>query len=724
MILNWLRRGAASSLLAVVACAAPAGLAGTFQFTQEPAAAPQERALSLAPLSANEVRIVWDGHGIPHIAAASDEAGFFGFGWAQMETRPELVLDLYVRARGEAAAINGAAAAQSDVLMLSLGVPERAEAWLAQLRPETRARLTAFVDGMNAWIKANPERIPDRLRPAIPVRDTDPLAHLHQIVHVAFISGEVLEDAAEDFDESPGSNAYAIAPSRSASGHAMLVANPHLPWSDLFTWTELHLAVPSFDIYGVALTGAPFVGIGFTEHGGWTHTVNEYDGIDVYDLVLEDGGYRLDGDVRAFTTKTISFDVRQADGSMEPVTHEVKHSEHGPVLFEDDQSALAVRIAAWDSFGMLDQYFDMAAAQSLAEFEAAQARLQMPFFNTFYANQDGDIYYLHGGRVPARSEGDWAFWRQTVPGDDTDLIWSDYLPYEALPRLTNPDAGFLQNANEPPWYVTWPQVLAPSDYAPFIASTEQPWFRTQHSLRSVLEDTSITFDELVDMKQTNQLEMAVRFKDQIVDAARGGRDADAQAGADILAAWDGSTDADSRGAILFMEWADLAFDAPDETDLFAEGSTADYPFQTPALFQSPDLAAQYLAEAVAVVRARHGDPAVAYGEFVRVRRGDIDLPGSGGEGWLGAYRVAHGRLADDGVRTITHGDSFVAVIEFGERVTAVGNLSYGNTDDPDSPYFGMDLQLFSESQLRPLHYYPSEILAAATTDETLSVSRD
>ncbi len=129
---------------------------------------------------------------------------------------------------------------------------------------------------------------------------------------------------------------------------------------------------------------------------------------------------------------------------------------HGPVFTAQDGVTFALRVAGLDRPGMLHQYFDMVTAKNYEAFTAAMKRLQVPTFNISYADRDGNVEYIFNGIAPKRNSGDVAFWRGLVPGDSSDYLWTDVHPYEDLPRVTNPGAGFVQNSNDPPWFPSWP----------------------------------------------------------------------------------------------------------------------------------------------------------------------------------------------------------------------------------------------------------------------------
>ena len=118
---------------------------------------------------------------------------------------------------------------------------------------------------------------------------------------------------------------------------------------------------------------------------------------------------------------------------------------------------------------MLHQYFDMVTAKNYETFTAAMKRLQVPTFNISYADKDGNVEYIFNGIAPKRKSGDNAFWRGLVPGDSSDYLWTEVHPYEDLPRVTNPPAGYIQNTNDPPWFPSWPTSIKASDYPPYLA---------------------------------------------------------------------------------------------------------------------------------------------------------------------------------------------------------------------------------------------------------------
>ncbi|HEY9872001.1 MAG TPA: penicillin acylase family protein, partial [Candidatus Obscuribacterales bacterium] len=247
--------------------------------------------------------ILWDTYGVPHIYGKDTKGLFRAFGWAQMHSHGDLILRLYGQGRGKAAEYWGKEYVDSDRWVRTMGVPERAQEWYQSQNKDFRSNIDAFAEGINAYAKEHPELIDDAVEAVLPVSGVDILAHYQRVLNFTFVVDPDTVAGITNADKSKGSNGWAIAPSRSASGKAMLLANPHLPWSDLYLWYEAQLIAPGVNAYGATLVGLPVLEIAFNDFLGWTHTVNTHDGWDAYELKLKDNGYLWDGKVKAFETQ-------------------------------------------------------------------------------------------------------------------------------------------------------------------------------------------------------------------------------------------------------------------------------------------------------------------------------------------------------------------------------------------------------------------------------------
>jgi acyl-homoserine-lactone acylase len=413
--------------------------------------------------------ILWDNYGVPHIYANTNKEMYYAFGWAQMNNHANLLLQIYGQARGRAAEYWGADWLVSDKEVLLYDLPAKAKDIYKKQAAEYKSYIDAFVKGINDYANDHPGAIDKEMKVVLPVTGEDVFANIQRTVY-RFLTAS--ERAATETLFQPGSNALAIGPSRSASGHAMLVINPHLPWKPDFTSQfEANLNTPSLHAYGVTMIGMPLLFLAFNDHLGWTHTVNTLDASDRYQLTLQGNGYLLDGATVLFDKNSKLIKVKQGDRTMKEEKMEIKISKHGPVMGEKDNKAWVVRIAGLENDKLFEEYHKMISARNFSEFESALKMMQIPMFNLLYADKDGNIFYLFNGNLPKRPEGNFAYWRGTVDGTRSTLIWNETLSYDELPKVLNPPTGFLQNANEPPWNCTYPPVLDPREVSFLCGAT-------------------------------------------------------------------------------------------------------------------------------------------------------------------------------------------------------------------------------------------------------------
>ncbi len=666
----------------------------------------------------NSTQILWDTYGIPHIYGEDTKSLFYAFGWAQMQSHGNLILRLYGQARGQAAEYWGKDYLDSDRWVQTMGIPDRAQEWYKAQNPTFSNYLDAFVAGINDYAAANADAIADEVKIVLPVTSADVLAHQQRVVNFTFVVNPQSFKNIKQQSQPTGSNGWAIAPSHSESGNALLLANPHLPWSDLFRWYEAQLTAPELDAYGATLVGFPSLAIAFNNNLGWTHTVNTHDGWDAYELQLAEGGYRFDGKILPFETKEKLLKVKQADGSFVLEKLLIKQSLHGPIVTEKDGKATALRVVGTDRPGALEEWWDMVRAQNFAEFETALKRLQIPMFTVIYADRQGQIMHLFNGQVPIRKQGDFKYWSGIIPGDTSATLWTKNHPYSDLPRVLNPPSGWLQNANDPPWTTTFPPAIAPNNYPSYMAPRGPMDLRPQRSARMLLEDPKISFEELITYKHSTFMELADRLLDDLIPAAEQGSEKARQAAA-VLAAWDRKADADSRGAVLFAFWAK----AMDSEKLFAKPWSPDSPLTTPDGLANPAIAVEGLEAAAKKVEATYGALDVPWGDVFRLRSSSVNLPGNGADDSLGVFRAVWFAPGESDRFQAVAGDSYVAAIEFSNPIRAKTLLTYGNASQPNSPHQSDQLELFARKQLRPVWRSLSEIEAHLSSRQILAPAK-
>ncbi len=671
---------------------------------------------SLAQTPSGNNEILWDRYGVPHVYGQDATAVFYGFGWAQARSHADRILRLYGEARGRGAEYWGKEYEETTTWLLLNGVPERARHWHQAQTPSFRALLDAFADGINDYARAHPDSIDPEVRRVLPVSGIDVVAHAHRLMNFIYVAspGRAIGEGDPPDLAEQGSNSWAVMPRKTASGHTLLLQNPHLAWdTDFYIYYEAHLVAPTFEVYGATQIGLPVVRFAFNQRMGIANTVNGMLGATVYRLTLKDGGYLFDGKVRQFGTRPTRYRVRQPDGSTITRQLELRSTVHGPVFERKDGTLVALRVAGLDRPGMLQQYFDMVTAPSFDAYSAALRRLQVPTFNIIYADREGNVDYTFNGISPRRTDGDLAFWQGLVPGDTSRYLWSDIHPLEDLPRVTNPPGGFVQNTNDPPWAVSWPPTLRQQDFPAYMAPRTAMSFRAQSSVQMMAENDNLTLERFRDLKLSTRALMADRVLPELLPPALADSDPEVRAAAQLLAQWDRTFSADSRAALLFEEWARLFAGATfsDQTN-FRDPWSATEPLSTPRGIRDPAAAVAMLRRAIAETRSKFGAVDRTFGDASRFQLDGIDVPGSGGFGNLGAFRViTWSSPGADGRRKPQHGETWVAMIEFSTPVRAWGLMSYGNSRQPGSTHHSDQLGLLARNEFRELWLQRSEIEA-------------
>lgn len=719
--------------------------------------------LMVLPAGAAEIR--WDRHGIPHIYGATIEEAVHGFGYAQMENHAEQLLLNVAAARGRYAEYFGAGPndshIQHDIYIHNVRIPERSRRWLDQGGAAQRRILEAFAAGVNEYARRPGNRISPAMRKVLPVEPADFVSIMQWGMQWVFAANDAywLAEAWKSGNVSlkrrpiHGSNAWAVAPSRTVAGNAVLIGNPHIPWGAssaaiggpndppvpmeaLMQFMQAHLIIgdphkPSINIAGASFIGAPYIAIGFNDVLGWTHTVNDIRPSDLFELQIKDGSYSYGAESRKLQTRTHTLAICNAKGSCEQRKVTLEESVHGPILGRRGDLAVAMRLADVEAPALIDQYWQMAQARDFASFQQAYARLQIPYFNLIYADREGHIAYVSAGRIPHRKGGTFADWAQLLPGDDPSLLSDRILRWEELPKAIDPPGGFVQNSNDSPWTTTFPAVLRAADYPAWIAN-DQMDLRPQGGALFLQSKPRFTVDELQAGIRSTKMMMADRVLPDLLQASERSTDATVTAAAKVLREWDRRSNADSRGAALFERWFEVHSAQLGDKALYREPYDRMRPLVTPMGIADPDAAVASLARAARDLQALRGRFDFQWGDTHRVRLATRDenymsprlvgdFPASGNDFRMSSLHMI-GYLPPDerGVRVAISGETYFQIVEFtptGAKARWV--LTYGNATRPGTAHLTDQIPAFLSGELLSVPRTRAEVEAATVRTETL-----
>jgi len=686
---------------------------------------------------ADRVEIRRDTFGVPHILAEDEEAAGFAFGYAMAEDHAAEIGRRYLQARGEAARYFGSGDLESDLAMARLDNRAAAHRALGQhIGKGFRRWLEGFAAGINHYAVTHKETVPAWMPVVEP---SDPLAYGRMFGVLAALEAPSRllykypapvvaastvpagNQQIEALGHEPGSNALALGGSKTTTGRPILLGNPHLSWSSLY-W-EAHVTVPGrINFYGSTLVGIPVLRAGFNDRLGYVQTNNAPDLEEIYALPLvpgRSGVFLHKGREHRIERRHVAAEVKHADGSLVTEQREYEETALGPVIHRTADRLFVIRSINLEWWRNYEGFFELMHARSLAEFRRTLGRGLTVSSNYTYADVDGNILYVWNARLPRRPDPavDYGL---DVPGDTGHLFWKGIHRPAELPWLLNPPGGYVQNANNPPWWTSLRDRLDPTRYPSYIERGSLS-LRAQVVLEALDATPRFSPDDVRELKFRTRVLAADRLLPDLMAAAqRVTAPAEAlRAGLDTLTEWDRRVSAGSRGAVLFERFLSTYDDHQPER--FAIPWDPLQPMTTPRGLADPDAAVAALERAVVEVRQQYGSERVAWGEVNRFRFGDIDLPGDGSIGQYGLFRVVAFGAATDGRRVAGHvgpnqplagfGDAWVLMVHFTRPIAAWSVLAYGQTANLDSPHSRDQIRLFANHELRPVWFSEDAIAA-------------
>ncbi len=667
--------------------------------------------------------IIRDEWGVPHIFGRRDADAAFGVGFTHAEDDFETIQEVVAATRGQLARYRGAAAAPTDYVVALMGVWDTIDARYARDVPEeVKAMAEAYAAGLNLYASRHPDQT---WRGLAPFRAEDVVAGFilktplfygfDSTLQALFAETRDVEIAGQPADTawllSPtlkqvsGSNAFAVAPARSGDGRTRLLINSHQPMTGPVAWWEAHMASEEgLDIQGGLFPGTPVILHGFNRDLGWANTVSKPDLVDVYRLDLNPENadqYRLDGVWQDFDRRDARLRIRLFGPFALPVTRQIKRSLHGPVI-EAQHGTYAVRYAGMNEVRQLEQYYALNRATDWTSFDQAMTLNALPSINYIYADRSGRIALIHNGQYPDRRPG-WN-WQTDLPGDRSDLIWQSYLPYDAVPKLVDPEAGFIFNANNTPYSATdGPDNLRPQDHPQTMGLETHQTNRALRIMELTDGITPIDRQSLLDIKFDTGLAQASRgaaFLDRVL--AEDWSDApELSAALAQLQAWDRTYEKENRFTAL-----------PALTILrhiTAEFTGDDGP--------PPEAA---FREAVDWLTLHFGRLDPKWGDVNRLVRGSVDLPIGGGPDILRA--IYPGDFGLSGRLEARAGDTWMALVDWAPDGTQTAEVvhQYGAaTLDQDSPHYADQAPLFASRAWRKARFDRDDIAAHAQRSYTI-----
>jgi acyl-homoserine-lactone acylase len=703
---------------------------------------------------AERVTITRDDWGIAHVRGKSDADAVFGMIYAQAEDDFNRVETNYLTALGRTAEAEGEKAIWSDLRAKLYMDPDDLKARYGSSPAWLKRLMDSWADGLNLYLATHPEvrpRVIARFEPWMALSFTEgsiggDIERIDLAALEAFYSkrGKALASSSQrrlgsqgvkgtaaftprgpslrwgdEHDPEPrGSNGFAIAPARTADGHALLLINPH---TSFFFRSELQVASDEgLNAYGATTWGQFFIYQGFNASAGWMHTSS---GVDVVDEFLEtveqkSGSlfYRYGNALRPVATKTVTVPYRRPDGRMASRSFETYRTHHGPIVREQG--------GKWVAFAMmhkpveaLQQSFLRTKVSDHDDFLAVAELKANSSNNTIFADAEGNIAYHHPHFIPVR-DGRFDY-TKPVDGSDPGTDWRGLHALSEAPRVLNPATGWIQNTNNWPYSAAGPNSPKPGDFPRYMDTFgENP--RGLQALRVLQQKRQFTLEGLRDAAYDPYQPAFARLIPGLVSAWDDLRSSDPlkrrlEGQVAVLRGWDHRWSAASVPTTLAMFWGEHLW-----AQVRRDGQAPMVPID---LIEA--LPAKRKLEALASVSERlereFGRWATPWGEVNRFQRltGDIVHPfadsgpslpvpfTSGRWGSLASFGAAprNGSKRWYG----TSGNSFVAVVEFGPKVRARAVTAGGESGNPASPHFNDQAERYATGDLREVYFHPEQL---------------
>lgn len=681
---------------------------------------------------AAQTEIIRDQWGIPHVYGKTDADAVFGMVYAQCEDDFTRVETNYINAMGRMAEVKGVSHVYQD-LRMKLFIDEdivkeeyeNSPKWLQEL-------MVAWADGINFYLHSNPEVKPlliTKFEPWMALTfsegsiggdiETIALNPLRSFYEIGEPSAIALEE--RDFEIEPkGSNGFAIAPQLTKNGNALLLINPH---TSFYFRPEMHMvSEEGLNAYGAVTWGQFFIYQGFNEYNGWIHTSSKADAIDHFALTVEEKEgkyhYRFGGDWRPLKEKTITLKYKDGDGFSEKKIV-AYYSHHGPVIREENGKWITISLMV-ERVKALMQSYTRTKTKNHQEFRSTMDLKANSSNNTVYAERDGNIAYYHGNFIPKRNPD--FDWRNTVDGSNPDTDWQGLHSLDEMIFIFNPRNGWIQNCNSTPFTAAGRFSPKKENYPAYMAWDLEN-ARGLNAVRVLEDQKDLTLESLITTAYEPTLMAFKPLVPSLVKAFENLPDTDLRKilllqPLGVLASWDLKTGVESIGTTLAVFWANqLMADARD-----LERPWDSYIFDFLAKETSDEMKIAAFEKALERLKSDFGTWEMPWGEVNRFQRisGEIEprFDDTQASFPVGMNSSMWGSLAAYGSRPYPNtkkwygnvGNSFVAVVEFGEKVNAKSLLAGGQSGDPSSPHFNDQAEMYAQGKFKDVSFYREDVV--------------
>ena len=656
----------------------------------------------------------------------------FALGYAQAEDRLE---DIYLAVRtaiGRMSEVRGTEMLQQDYMMRLAHNDTLHAPYLATAPAELRANLQAFVAGIQAYIDQHPD---EASSVAIPIEAWHPLA-VGRAMILRWPLGTIMGDlgnAPERPKPAMGSNQWAVAPSRSADGSAILLSDPHLTWEGLAVLYEARFHGGELHMNGFYLIGSPMLAIGHNQRVGWALTTGGPDTSDAYRMQFRSEPaleYQYDAAWRPVRVER--FDIPTRGGDV--VTKSAYYTHLGPVVSEPDAKTGIAYVGAspyLEQTGLYQQFYDMAKTKDVMQFNQVLAAHQYNEQNVMSADCNGNISYVRNGATPVRTEG--FDYKRPVDGTTSKTAWVKLHPQSELVKIVNPEQGYMQNCNISPANMMVDSPLVPEKYPPHVYNTtwDQNNPRGRRTIELLHNDASVSSEEAKDYALDIHDRLARAWQGELRRAfeadAAWAADAEVKKAVEVALAWDGDYANDARGAALLKFWRLKCGVGLDLAPLHNDGRLDD---------ATRKEAMQLFRATIDEMNQKYGRWDIPWGEAHVVGRGGRYFPAPGADFDKGnkeanfSETLMDVRSAEDPTqpgRFIANSGSMAVILMFfgPDGVESFTCTPWGQSGHADSPhYVDQAEKLYSRREMKNTWWKKADLLEHVESEKAFRWPRE
>jgi acyl-homoserine lactone acylase PvdQ len=633
----------------------------------------------------------------------------YGLGYATAEDRLNQIFTTMYTAEGRLSELTGGEDnLESDILFRSFRFKQRADVLFKEMKPQFRELAVYYCQGIDDFIKEHRDKVPAWITSFEP---SDMMA----IAFLMNARGSFNDLQGDVWRGQRGSNHFAVAPSRSASGHALLSMDSHEPFSGPTVWYEAQVSTPEFSVVGAIIPGLPIITMGHNGKIAWHTTDNNPDLADVYKFKINpenEKEYLSHDGWKEFSEWEETFKIKSGDEFLEKKLT-IKETHVGPVLQVMDGYAFAARIIKFDSSTFLEQAYNRTKATSVREYFKIMRTPGLSMWNHTIADAEGNIGYLYNALCPLRDpELDWS---RPVSGEDSRSEWKGYIPFDDLPMVINPKSGWLQNSNDSPGFVTENSGIEEENLP--VRLVEQKWFgdRGKRFSELLATDKSVTFEEMLEYATDTLVWKARQWVPRILEAYEQFA-ADLTATEDslgdamnLLKTWDFRSEAESRAMALFQFFYIRG-------NLDRLNPDGEYPEEIKKKILKD------LDSAAAELKKNFGRIDIPWGKIHYLKHAGREYPLSGGSSWLQTPRACFTRVEGDRLQVVG-GSSYHMVVELSPTPRALSCFPLSASEDPESPHYSDITEVYARKEYKPVWYSWDDLSKHVESDRTLDLSR-